>query len=88
MRPNTVSIYSFSVHQQAKYERAQLIGKLFADAFIWIGKQFSKITSKFRPVPSLDQCTDAEDVIRYANSIRKTQPNFADELMAAANRTD
>lgn len=74
------------IHQQARHERAMLIGELIGDTVLWIGRQFSKVAAYFEPVPPLEHCKNAADVINYANSIRRTQPTFADELIAAANR--
>lgn len=45
------------------------------------------IADQFREVKPLDRAETAEDVIRYANSIRHSDPSFANELIAAANRT-
>ena len=65
---------------------------------IWAADVFSKlldtidggidfIVDQFNEPAGLEQARSAEDVIRYANSIRHQDPSFADELIAAANRS-
>lgn len=49
------------------------------------GIQF--IADQFREVKPLDRARTAQDVIDYANSIRDSDPSFANELIAAANRS-
>lgn len=54
-----------------------------------VGRFVDKVYTLVRGIPSsLDSCKTADDVIAYANSIRHSQPTFANELIAAANRKE
>jgi hypothetical protein len=79
-RPDSVRL-----HHAATIHRAQYMGEMIATLVMWLASLPSKAKRFFQPVPSLSDCSNADDVIRYANSIRQTQPNFADELITAAN---
>ena len=46
------------------------------------------IADQFTETKPLDQCETAQDVIDYANSIKHRDPSFANDLIAAANRSD
>jgi hypothetical protein len=49
-----------------------------------IGKGLDRLSN----LGSSDDFKSAEDVRAYARSIRKSEPNLADDLIAAANRHD
>jgi hypothetical protein len=46
------------------------------------------IADQFREVKPLDKAETAQDVIAYANSIQHRDPSFAQDLIAAANRSE
>jgi hypothetical protein len=61
---------------------------------IWLATAFTYYLDKLgaaldffaRQGGSLTDVSTPQDVVNYANSIRHTQPAFADDLIAAANR--
>lgn len=74
------------IERVAKMERAQLVGDLIAGGVIWIGRTWKRFAFWLQPIPPLSPYSTAAEVIEYANSIRKTQPAFADELITFATR--
>ena len=46
------------------------------------------INDQFWEPTTIDECSTAEHVRAYARSIARTQPSFASELIAIANRAD
>jgi hypothetical protein len=61
-----------------------------ATAFVYyfekIGSAVHYIHDQFSEYPSLESCKTPDEVRSYARSIQTTQPGFASELFAAADR--
>jgi hypothetical protein len=53
-----------------------------------LGAGIDFIADQFAEVKPLDQAETAQDVINYANSIKDRDPSFAQDLIAAANRSE
>lgn len=76
--------------REARAERAVALGEMLGDLFLWFGRLPDRV-SKALEVPtggSLEGAQTAEDVRAYASTIQHTQPSFANELFAAANRSE
>ena len=46
------------------------------------------ISDQFHEINSLEDCRSAEDLRKYAESIKHRQPAFANELFAMANNSE
>jgi hypothetical protein len=51
-----------------------------------LGDAIQYIHDQFSEYPSLESCKTPDEVRAYARSIQTTQPGFASELFAAADR--
>ena len=67
---------------------AEYLANAFAYYLDKIGNGIQYIHDQFAEFPSLDACRTPDEVRSYARSIQNTQPGFASELFAAADRAD
>jgi len=76
-------------HEEIKAPRGAIwLATAFAYYYEKAEQAVHFIADQFTEVKPLDQAETAQDVIDYANSIKHRDPSFAQDLIAAANRSD